>query len=252
MAEAELELARRLERGDEVVMATVIQLDRDPPSRAGAKLLMDRRGPIAGTLGCAEFDAAAQVAVGALMDSGTTALRRLHHDLGEIDVYLEAYPGRPHLLVVTATPVAAHLLKWAPELGFSCHLFDPRAPRPTGFDQTPLLESADDLDTLGSRDLYVVFTDHDADHIQDLLERLLGSPQRLRFVGLMGSRRHVQPRLRSLPADLPTALVRSPVGLALGGAEASEIALSILAGLVAVRRGGSGGWLDQPSSSQDR
>jgi xanthine dehydrogenase accessory factor len=52
-------------------------------------------------------------------------------------------------------------------------------------------------------------------------------------------------RLRELgfgEADL--ARVRTPVGLDIGARSAEEIALSILAGLVAHRNGSSGGWLD--------
>ena len=43
MPSVEEELARRLARGEEVVLATVIKLDGEPPSQTGAKLLMSRQ-----------------------------------------------------------------------------------------------------------------------------------------------------------------------------------------------------------------
>jgi xanthine dehydrogenase accessory factor len=80
------------------------------------------------------------------------------------------------------------------------------------------------------------------------LETLL--PANPRFVGLVGSRRHTGHHLealraRGVPEDV-IVRIQSPVGLDLGAVTPSEIAVSILAGLVAVRRGGSGGW-KQPS-----
>ena len=56
MPSLEEELAARLAKGEEVVLATVIRLDGEPPSRTGAKLLMSRNSTLAGTLGCSEFD----------------------------------------------------------------------------------------------------------------------------------------------------------------------------------------------------
>ena len=50
MPSVEEELAQRLARGEEVVLATVIKLDGKPPSRAGAKLLMTRTATLAGTV----------------------------------------------------------------------------------------------------------------------------------------------------------------------------------------------------------
>src|SRR5258708_19959683 len=52
----EEDLAARLASGEEVVLATVIRLDGEPPSRTGAKLLMSRSATLAGTLGSSEFD----------------------------------------------------------------------------------------------------------------------------------------------------------------------------------------------------
>ena len=85
MPSVEEELAQRLARGEEVVLATVIKLDGKPPSRAGAKLLMTRTATLAGTLGCSEFDSAALNDAAAIADSGAPQLRTYHHDLGSID-----------------------------------------------------------------------------------------------------------------------------------------------------------------------
>jgi xanthine/CO dehydrogenase XdhC/CoxF family maturation factor len=92
-----------------------------------------------------------------------------------------------------------------------------------------------------------VHTDHDAPGVADSLALLLRSP--VRFVGVMGSKRHVGPYVEALHAkgftDDDLARIRSPLGLDLGGTSAHEIALSIAAGLVAARTGRGGGWLDR-------
>ncbi len=96
-------------------------------------------------------------------------------------------------------------------------------------------------------DTRVVFTDHDAPGIADALAAVLRSPAR--FVGVMGSRRHVGPyveRLRELGfGDDDLARIRSPLGVDLGGREPEEIAVSIVAGLVADANDRDAGWLDR-------
>jgi xanthine dehydrogenase accessory factor len=92
-----------------------------------------------------------------------------------------------------------------------------------------------------------VHTDHDAPGIAGQLATLLGSGAR--FVGVMGSARHTAPHLDALRAQgIPEedlARLRTPVGLDLGARTPAEIALSILAGLLAARTGRTGGWLDR-------
>jgi xanthine dehydrogenase accessory factor len=65
---------------------------------------------------------------------------------------------------------------------------------------------------------------------------------------MLGSRRRGDAILRMLREEgvSETALgrIRVPIGLDLGGRTAPEIALSIVAGLVAARRGGGAGWKD--------
>jgi xanthine/CO dehydrogenase XdhC/CoxF family maturation factor len=90
----------------------------------------------------------------------------------------------------------------------------------------------------------VVHTNHDAPDLVESLEAVL--PRNPRFIGLVGSRRHTGHHLEALRAkgvpEEVIARIQSPVGLDLGSRTPQEIALSILAGLVAVRRGGRGGW----------
>jgi xanthine/CO dehydrogenase XdhC/CoxF family maturation factor len=227
--EVEEELTRRLARADEVVVATVIRLDGEPPSRTGAKALFDEQRQLAGTLGCSEFDSQARADAPTLLRDGAPGLRTYAHDLGSIEVYLEPHPHRPVLLVLADTPVAEALRRWAPEVGFEV----------AGPPPAELREGIE---------LYVVHTDHDAPDLVETLEHLLAMQPR--FVGLMGSRRHTGHHLEALRAlgmaEEQIARIQSPVGLDLGAQTPTEIALSILAGLVAVRRGGRAGWKQAP------
>ena len=228
MPSAEEELAQRVGRGEEVVLATVIKLAGEPPSQRGAKLLMSRSSALAGTLGCSEFDSAALGDADAIATGGSPQLRTYRHDLGSIDVYLEPYAAAPALVIFADTPVARALGRWATEVGF----------RPV------LAGSARDLPDHLADELYVVHTNHDAPDLVEALEAVL--PRNPRFIGLVGSRRHTGHHLEALRAkgvsDDVIGRIQSPVGLDIGARSAEEIALSILAGLVAIRRGGSGGW----------
>jgi xanthine dehydrogenase accessory factor len=240
----EEELGRRISLGEEVVLATVIKLDGQPPSQAGAKLLLSREATLAGTLGCSEFDAAAMADAAAIADAGAPVLRTYHHDLGSIEVYVEPHAPTPTLVVFAATPVARSLLRWAPDVGFRPVLVETRPERLRGADWPQAIVSLDDLDAAMGPDVYAVHTDHDAPDLVQALEALL--PRRPRFIGLVGSRRHTGHHLEALRekgvGDEVLAQIQSPVGLDLGAITPAEIALSILAGLVAVRRRGRGGW----------
>jgi xanthine dehydrogenase accessory factor len=238
MPSLEEDLATRTARGEEVVLATVIKMDGEPPSHPGAKILLSRTASLAGTLGCSEFDSAALADAARIADSGSPQLRTYSHDLGSIEVYLEPYPAAPTLVIFAATPVAASLLRWAPELGFRTLLVETRRDRLKGASWPGAIPSLAAVpDALGS-DLYVVHTDHDAEDLVQALETVL--PKDPRFIGLVGSRRHTGHHLEALRAkgvaEDVIARIQSPVGLDIGAQTPAEIALSILAGITAIRR----------------
>jgi molybdenum cofactor biosynthesis protein B len=246
----EAELARRRSAGQPLVLATAVGVEGNPPCRVGQKVLLGTDGSVAGTLGCAEFDAAAVSDAPKILAGGEATTHRYEHELGAIDVFLEPFPAPAALIVVSATPVALHLVRMARELGFDPLLLESRAERVTS-EHRAAARVVSHLDPAGLDDRSVaVFTDHDAPAVAETVGVLLDSPAR--FIGVMGSTRHVGPhveRLRELGyGDDDLARVRTPVGIDIGARSAQEIALSILAGLIADRHGASGGWLDRRAS----
>ena len=214
----------------ETVTVVAIRVDGDPPCGVGSRLVVGTGGPLEGTLGCAEFDSAAVADARALLAEGATAVattRTYLHERGSVEVFLEPQHANPRLLVLSATPVAAALLPIARALGYHTTLVEARVSR-----VTPTHRHAADAVVAGLADLAqvpdattdVVCTDHDVPGLDDVLGELLATPAR--FIGVMGSRRHVAPHRAALeergcsPADL--SRVRSPVGIDIGSRTPAE------------------------------
>jgi molybdenum cofactor synthesis domain-containing protein len=227
-----------------LVEAKAVKVIGAPPCRVGNAMTIVPGGEVRGTLGCAEFDAAAVDAAADVLASGQAETRTLHHELGDVEVYFEPHRAGPLLAIVSATDVARALRRQAADLGFRSVLVEPRAERvnPADGDRVSSIEEIPLTDADA-----VVFTDHDAPGVTEMLAWLLRSP--IGFLGVMGSRRHVAhyvDELRGLGfTDEDLKRIRSPLGLDLGGRAPQEIALSIAAGLVANAHGRDGGWLDR-------
>ncbi|HEX2088934.1 MAG TPA: molybdenum cofactor synthesis domain-containing protein [Actinomycetota bacterium] len=235
----------------DVVIATAVKLHGDPPCHVGQKIVIGRNGPLSGTLGCAEFDDAAIADTPAVLDARSPLVRTYTHELGSIEVFLEPSVRSPKLVVVSATPVALDLLRWGRDLGFEPVLVESRSARVTSEFRAlskvvkSIAEVALDSDTAA------IHTDHDAPDVVESVAALLRSPAR--FIGVMGSTRHVSPHVERLSQmgfdEREIERIRTPVGLDIGARTPEEIALSILAGVVAERRGGHAGWLDHRVSN---
>jgi molybdopterin adenylyltransferase len=233
--------------GERRVEVRAVKVEGSPPCRVGNLISVVPGGEVHGTLGCAEFDEAAVRDAAEVDATGVPTTRVYRHDEGTVEVYLEPHRPRPTIALVAATDVARSLRRQTDALGFRAALVEPRPERLGAGDRA--IPTARDIAGLPlGRDDVVVFTDHDMPGIAEMIASALRSP--VRFIGVMGSRRHVAPYLEALRAmgfsDQDLARIRSPVGLDLGGSTPQEIALAIAAGLVADANGREGGWLDRP------
>ncbi len=240
-------------RGGRVV-ATVLPADAPPPEfgphepGAGAPpadpIVVDEAGGMTGSLGDPTLDAGLEEAAREALDRG----RSRTVVLGERQVFLEAFPVRPRLVVVGAVEVARTLVRLAAELGFETIVIDGRAAFATperfpGVDRLVVGwpdEVAEEIG-LGPNDAVAVLT-HDVKFDEPAIVEALR--RACRYVGAVGSRKTQADRRGRLReagvTDDELARLRGPIGLDLGGREPPETALAILAEIVAERRGGSG------------
>jgi molybdopterin adenylyltransferase len=234
--------------GETWVEVKAVKVEGSPPCRVGSWMQVVPSGPVHGTLGCAEFDEAAARDAVEIADAGEPQTRTYVHEHGSVEVYLEPHRPPDHMIVVSATDVARHLIGLGKRLRYGVSLVEPREDRvdPDERDSLPVFTRLDELELDASST--IVFTDHDAPGVAAMLGHVLRSPAG--FIGVMGSRRHVGPYVEELRrmgfGDEDVARIRSPLGLDLGGGRPEEIALSIAAGIVAAKHGRGGGWLDRP------
>ncbi len=182
-----------------------------------------------------------------LEDAATLALARDESRIVEIDGarwFLHVQAPLHRLIVVGAVHVAQSLAPLAASIGFDVTVVDPRGSfaTPERFPGIALSHGWTDeaLTALGldARCAVVVLT-HDPKLDDPALDQALRSTAF--YIGALGSRKTHAARMERLRAmghsAVACARVRGPVGLALGAVSAPEIALSILAEIVAVRRG---------------
>ena len=163
---------------------------------------------------------------------------------GRMDVHIDPLVPSPRLFIIGAGHVGLHLARVASEVGFHIHVIDDRekfanAERFPGADIVvePIPEWLHRAELPASS--YVVIVTRGHQHDLDALRAL--AARDLKYLGLIGSRAKVARIYDALLAEgmPPESLerVHSPIGLEIGAVTPAEIAISILAELIAVSRG---------------
>jgi xanthine dehydrogenase accessory factor len=179
------------------------------------------------------------------------------HDRPRGDLFLEVLTPPPTLIIVGAVHIAEPLVRLAQTLAFHVRVVDARRTfaTPERFPTADELVIAWPQDALQAEALgpqhYVVILTHDPKFDLPALEIALRS--RAAYVGLIGSRKTQAKRQAALReagfSEAELARIHGPVGLDLGGRTPAEIALAILAEIIAVRHGRCGGMLSAPAHS---
>ena len=225
------------------------------PQRAGAKMLVFADGRIVGTIGggCYENEAIGKARLAIAEGSSSLLHFELNDDFaqenglicgGRMDVHVDPLLPTPHLFIVGAGHVGYHLARIAGDAGFRLHVIDDREK----FANADRFPSADIVvehipDWLHHAEIpasaFVVVLTRGHQHDLDAMRAL--AARDLRYLGLIGSRAKVARIYDALLAEgLPAAClerIHAPIGLDIGAITPAEIAISILAELIAVRRG---------------
>jgi xanthine dehydrogenase accessory factor len=242
--------------GEAAALVTVIGTEGSTPQKAGAKMVVYADGRIVGTIGggCVEAEMIGRARRAIESRKAQLAAYDLTPDQagedglvcgGRMQVFIEPIEGTPTLCLFGAGHVAQPLARLARGVGFRVEVADDRVrfanrerfPDADRIVVEPVGDAAARM-TLGRHSYAVVVTrGHGGD--ADALAALVG--RGLPFVGLLGSKPkliHVLAELeeRGVARDVLSE-VRCPIGVEIGATTPEEIAVSVLAEIVAVRRG---------------
>lgn len=260
-------IARLLEDGAVAVLATLVETPTSPPSppqphraTTGAKLLFNSAGELLiGSTNDAALDAClarrAPVFLNSRVEAQVFNAAEFAPELAEwhgARVLFERIENEPRIVVCGAGHVGASLARLAHATGYRVTLIDDRADFLTRarFPETEieLVEAGEGWASavravLGNGrgvSVAVVTRGHNED--EECLRAVVAA--RPDYVGMIGSRRRtniVLERLREAGvAEEILREVRAPVGLDIGAVSPEEVALAVLAEIVAERRGGTG------------
>jgi xanthine dehydrogenase accessory factor len=251
-------LAEVEREGGKAALAVVVRVRGSVPRQAGSKMIVFPDGRIEGTVGGGEMEGRVIEECRAAIREGKPRL--LHYTLsepdqgdpgvcgGEVEVYVEPLSPRPTVVVVGGGHVGkavTHLAHW---LGFRVAVCDDRP----GFAVPEAVPGGDLYITCDLKDLpgrlpvdsetYLILTTRGVPVDVAGLPSILATPAA--YIGVIGSRRRWETTAAELRqaglSDAELARVTSPMGLEIRAETPEEIAVSILAEIIRLRRGGSG------------
>src|SRR5688572_17848930 len=270
-----------LESGSRAVIATIVETVADGPV-VGAKLLVRDSGETVGSLGNTELDDAVARHAPAFLQTRDEAraikLREFAPDApsAETKILFERIEAEPRLVIAGAGHVGASLARLGALVGYQVTLIDDRPefvdPEIFGTHASGMqhagdvrtatgMQHAGGVRTVAAEDwqravrdaigngrgvsVAIVTRGHKQDE-ECLRAAIESKPD---YVGMIGSKRRtniVLDKLREEGADEnELKKVRAPIGLDIGAVSPEEVALSILAEIIAERRGGEGSSLSR-------
>ena len=256
-------ITRTISEGSTATLITLIRAE----ANVGAKLLVEENGVVCGSLGPDELTERVKTRVAAFIDSHADMLVAEVKDFAPelvdfsgAQMLFERIQREPRLVICGAGHVGAALANLANLLGYQSTLIDDRQEFVTR-ERFPdsgieLVAAADWSEAVRQSvgdgrgvSVVVVTRGHSEDEV--CLQAVMATGAD--YVGLIGSKRRtriVLERLRGAGAkEEMLSKVHAPIGLDIGAVTPEEVALAIMAEIVAVRRGGEGGSLSAKRKS---
>ena len=247
-----------LDQGSRAALITVAQSPRLP---VGGKLLVKENAETVGDLGDADLNrAAVEPAIAFLRTRDEAKLASVSEfapqlrEFADSTFLFERIETEPHLVIAGAGHVGASLARLAALIGYRVTLIDDRAEffarelfSATSDTSIELVSASDWAESIteaigNGRGVAVAIVTRGHKQDEECLRAAVSAGPD--YIGMIGSKRRtniVLDKLREEGFD-PQLLtkVRAPIGLDIGAVSPEEVALAILAEIVAERRGGSG------------
>ena len=250
-------LGEALKNGEEVALVTIVSANGSVPQRVGAKMLVHADGRIVGTIGggCYEHEALLKARESLKTRKPYTVRYELADDFaaesglicgGQMEIFVEPIEPSPVVYIFGAGHVGQFVGRVAHDAGFRVHVIDDRekfANQERFPDAAEIV--VDDIPgwinrTTFAPTAYAVVVTRGHRYDLDTMRALAARP--LRYLGLIGSRAKVKRIYDVLIEEGSVQVeqlekVHAPIGLDIGAVTPQEIAVSIVAELIAVRRG---------------
>ncbi len=244
------------EAGEAFVVATVVRAESPTSAKPGNKAVITQDGRVFGWVGgsCAE-PTVRKEAVAALADgqsrlvhlspepvlpasrSGLTFVPMPCFSGGTMEIYVEPHVARPHLLVFGNSPVAHALAELAEVMRYRVTVVDLSDRPPFEATSAEVVASLDEIPPVAPESTFAVVASHGMFDEEAIAKALALAPT---YLGLVTSPRRYA-ALRGILGERGVdeeALekIHAPAGLDLPAREPHEIALSILAQILELRR----------------
>ncbi len=229
-------LEQQLVAGRSCALAVVVE----SAGPAGARLLLNSSGILDGTTGQPDLDQQITAACQDRLEQGESGLV----DTAGSRVFVDVHRPPPRLVIIGAGHVSIPLVTFGETLGFRTFVIDPRSSLLTEDRFAHASYTFPEWPTTALQripldgDTFLVLLTHDPKLDDPVFE--LAAAHHPAYIGALGSRRTHEKRLARLREagleEEQLQKIHAPVGLDLGGREPEEIALSIMAEIVQVRR----------------
>lgn len=255
------ELVRLRKLGRKCALATIVEVGGSIPSFQSAKLLVREDGSMVGTVGGGCVEAQVFTAAREVMETGRPKLLNfnLGQDVayesglicgGQVDIFVEPILPQPRALIFGAGHISKSLSKVASLAGFATCVIDDRE----SYANRERFPEADEVLAGEYEELFPRLAVNEGSyliivtrgHRDDLRVLRWAAATPARYVAMIGSKRKVITVVKELEQEgVPREAlerIHAPMGLEIGAVTPEEIAVSVVAEMIAVRRNADSRW----------